>query len=80
MSPSPSASLPGEATTRPVPLDDIDAKVARTRTAQGLPPVITDPATLERVAAVLRLVAIPEPAPPPRRTRRRKATQRAAGT
>ena len=37
-------------------LDDIRARVAASRTAQGLPPVITDPAALERVAAVLATV------------------------
>jgi hypothetical protein len=44
--------------------------------AQGLPPVVTDPATLERVAAVLRLVALPEPAPFSSRTHRRPAERR----
>jgi hypothetical protein len=44
--------------------------------AQGLPPVITDPATLERVAAVLRLVALPEPALFSSRAHRRPAEQR----
>lgn len=32
--------------------------VAASRAAQGLPPTVTDPATLERVAAVLRLAAV----------------------
>lgn len=49
---------------RPPPSPELRAKVARTRANQGLPPVITDPATLERVAAVLRLVALPEPLVP----------------
>jgi hypothetical protein len=52
----------------------VRAKVAASRAAQGLPPVITDPATLERVAAVLRLVALPEPLVPSQRKRRRTAT------
>jgi hypothetical protein len=45
--------------------EEIHAKVVRTRTEQGLPPTITDPATLERVAAVFRLQepAIPVAAP-----------------
>lgn len=53
--------------------DELRAKVARTRAEQGLPPVIKDPATLERVAAVLRLVPV-QPAVPPQRTRPRKTT------
>jgi hypothetical protein len=57
----------------PPPSPELRAYVAASRAAQGLPPVVTDPATLERVAAVLRLVALPEPAPSPRRTRRSKA-------
>jgi hypothetical protein len=32
------------------------AKVTATRARQGLPPTVQDPGTLERVAAVLRLV------------------------
>jgi predicted DNA-binding transcriptional regulator AlpA len=48
---------------------ELRAYVAASRATQGLPPVITDPATLERVAAVLRLVTITEPAPPSPRTR-----------
>jgi hypothetical protein len=52
---------------------EIRAKVATSRAKQGLPPVIEDPATLERVAAVLRLVPV-QPAVPPQRTRRRKTT------
>jgi hypothetical protein len=31
----------------------IQERVAASRAAQGLPPVITDPATIERVAALL---------------------------
>lgn len=54
---------------------ELRAKVAASRAAQGLPPVITDPATLERVAAVLRLVTLTEPAPPSLRTRRRKTAE-----
>lgn len=37
--------------------DRIRESVAASRAAQGLPPTITDPATLERVAAILRLVS-----------------------
>ncbi|HET9256649.1 MAG TPA: hypothetical protein VFO16_15815, partial [Pseudonocardiaceae bacterium] len=51
------------------------AKVAASRASQGLPPVITDPATLERVAAVFRLV-LPAPAGRSPRTRRRTAAAR----
>jgi hypothetical protein len=43
-------------TAVPVASPELRAKVAASRDAQGLPPVVTDPATLERVAAVLRLV------------------------
>lgn len=35
--------------------EQLHAVVAASRAAQGLPPVIEDPATLERVAAVFRL-------------------------
>jgi hypothetical protein len=38
-----------------------------------LPPVITDPATLERVAAVLRLAVSDEPLVPSQRKRSKKA-------
>jgi hypothetical protein len=54
---------------------ELRAKVTRTRAAQGLPPVITDPATLERVAAVLRLVALPEPLVSSQRKRSEKQTR-----
>ncbi|MGH3798480.1 MAG: hypothetical protein ACRDSP_26855 [Pseudonocardiaceae bacterium] len=57
--------------------EEVHAKVIATRAAQGLPPTIQDPATLERIAAILRLC------PPatgagagrtaPRPARRRKA-------
>ena len=57
----------------PRPSSGLRAYVAASRAAQGLPPVITDPATLERVAAVLRLVTLPELALPSPRTRRPKA-------
>ncbi|MFZ0877817.1 MAG: hypothetical protein WAN20_25395 [Pseudonocardiaceae bacterium] len=59
---------------RPPPSPELRAKVARTRASQGLPPVITDPATLERVAAVLRLAAPDEPLVPSQRKRRRTPT------
>ncbi|MFG1879509.1 hypothetical protein ACGFIV_32210 [Sphaerisporangium sp. NPDC049003] len=36
--------------------DEMRARVAASRAAQGLPPVIEDLAVLERVAAVFRLV------------------------
>lgn len=42
---------------------ELRAKVAATRGRQGLGPVIIDPATLERVAAVLRLVPAGRPEP-----------------
>ncbi len=54
---------------------EVRAKVTRTRAAQGLPPVITDPATLERVAAVLRLAAPDEPLVTSQRTRSEKQTR-----
>jgi hypothetical protein len=41
---------------RPSPSPELRAKVTRTRAAQGLPATVQDPAVLERVAAVLRLV------------------------
>ncbi|MBV8540061.1 MAG: hypothetical protein JO063_14155 [Pseudonocardiales bacterium] len=53
----------------------VRAKVAASRTAQGLPPVVTDPATLERVAAVFRLM-LPAPVMRSPRTRRRTAAAR----
>lgn len=57
---------------RPPPSPELRAKVVASRAAQGLPPVITDPATLERVAAVFRLV-LPAPVMRSPRTRRRTA-------
>jgi hypothetical protein len=51
---------------RPPPSPELRAYVAASRAAQGLAPVVTDPATLERVAAVLRLVSPPRAGPPPR--------------
>lgn len=36
--------------------EQIRTKVVRTRAEQGLPPTIQDPATLDRVAAVFRVV------------------------
>jgi hypothetical protein len=54
---------------------EVRAKVTRTRASQGLPSVISDPATLERVAAVLRLVALPEPLVPLQRKRSEKQTR-----
>ncbi|MGH3933562.1 MAG: hypothetical protein ACRDS1_01025 [Pseudonocardiaceae bacterium] len=38
---------------------ELRAYVAASRAAQGLPPTVEDPAILERVAAVFRLVAPP---------------------
>jgi hypothetical protein len=38
--------------------EHLRAAVAASRAAQGLPPTVEDPATLERVAAVLRLVRV----------------------
>jgi hypothetical protein len=53
--------------------DELRAKVAASRASQGLPPTIQDPATLERVAAVFRLMAPDElAASQPRKRRRRK--------
>lgn len=52
--------------------DELDAKVVRTRAEQGLPPVVEDPATLERVAAIFRLMAPNEPALPKSRKHRRR--------
>lgn len=46
--------------------------MARTRAEQGLPPTVIDPGTLERVAAVFRLVASDELPVPKRRKRRRR--------
>jgi hypothetical protein len=40
------------------PDPEIVRKVHETRAAQGLPPTVQDPGTLERVAAVLRLVKV----------------------
>jgi hypothetical protein len=49
----------------PASKEELSAYVTASRAAQGLPSVVTDPAALERVAAVLRLVSLPEPAPAP---------------
>jgi hypothetical protein len=49
--------------------EQIHAKVTRTRAEQGLPPTVTDPGALERCAAVFRLMAADEPAPPKPRKR-----------
>jgi len=38
------------------PSEEILRKVKQTRAAQGLPPTITDPAAIERIAAVFRLI------------------------
>ena len=40
--------------------DEMRARVAASRAAQGLPPVVEDLAVIERVAAVFRLVDDPE--------------------
>lgn len=50
---------------------ELRAYVAASRAEQGLPPTIQDPAALERIAAVFRLVN-PQTAPV-RRSRRRTA-------
>jgi hypothetical protein len=55
--------------------EPLRAKVTRTRASQGLPPVITDAATVERVAAVLRLVVLPEPLVPSRPKHSAKQTR-----
>jgi hypothetical protein len=51
--------------------DDLRAYVAASRAGQGLPPTVTDAATLERVAAVFRLTAPDELAPPKPRKHRK---------
>ncbi len=38
---------------------DLTARVAASRAAQGLPPVVTDPAVLSRAGALLRLAQQP---------------------
>ncbi|HEV7627430.1 MAG TPA: hypothetical protein VGO89_13115 [Streptomyces sp.] len=61
---------------------ELRAFVAASRAKQGLPPVVTDPAALERAAAALRL-AIPvagEKPVPAQRNRRRKAVPGEAST
>jgi hypothetical protein len=42
------------------------ARVAASRAAQGLPPVVEDLAVIERVAAVFRLVDDPDPPATPK--------------
>jgi hypothetical protein len=59
----------------PVTPAELRAKVATSRAAQGLPPTVQDPAALERAAAVLRLVALPEPLVPLQRKRSEKQTR-----
>jgi hypothetical protein len=57
----------------------VHAKVATTRAKQGLPPTVQDPATLERIAAVFRLIGdTDEPVAPAQRNLRRKVTEEAA--
>jgi hypothetical protein len=41
--------------------DELRERVAASRAAQGLPPVITDPAILSRAGVLLRLAATPTP-------------------
>lgn len=54
---------------------ELRAWVTASRARQGLPPTITDPGTLERVAAVLRLMAPAEPVvPAPRCPQAKPAT------
>jgi hypothetical protein len=43
-------------------------KVIESRARQGLPPTITDPATVERIASIMRLVVLPDAARPSSRT------------
>ncbi|MEV6860536.1 hypothetical protein AB0M44_05985 [Streptosporangium subroseum] len=45
--------------------DEMRTRVAASRAAQGLPPVVEDLAIIERVAAVFRLVDAPESAAMP---------------
>jgi hypothetical protein len=44
--------------TTPDPDAALRRKVNESRVAQGLPPTVEDPATLERVAAVFRTVTV----------------------
>lgn len=46
---------------------EIVRKVRETRAAQGLPPVVTDPATLDRVAELFRLADKRTPPPDDRK-------------
>ncbi|PZS22130.1 MAG: hypothetical protein DLM60_05015 [Pseudonocardiales bacterium] len=56
--------------------EDLRAYVTASRARQGLPPTVTDPATLERVASVFRLVTpADESVPPQPRKRRRKPSR-----
>jgi hypothetical protein len=56
----------------------VHAKVVTTRAKQGLPATVQDPATLERIAAVFRLIGdTGEPVVPAQRNLRRKATEEA---
>jgi hypothetical protein len=57
---------------RPVSPDELRAYVAASRARQGLPATVTDPAALERVAAVFRLM-IPAAEPAPRKPRKRRS-------
>lgn len=52
--------------------EELRAYVAESRAHQGLPPTVTDPATLERVASVFRLTVPDELSVPQPRKRRRK--------
>jgi hypothetical protein len=47
---------PEERSTQTAERDAIRKFVARTRAEQGLPPTIEDPTTLDKIAAVFRLV------------------------
>jgi hypothetical protein len=63
-------------------LAQLHADVAASRARQGLAPTITDPATLERVAAVFRLVAPADESTvsTPRKRRRKPSTTDQEGT
>jgi hypothetical protein len=51
--------------------EEIHAKVVATRASQGLPPTVIDPATVERVAAVFRLITSADESTPPKPRKRR---------
>lgn len=46
------------AVNRPADPETVRAWVAASRAAQGLPPAITDPVVLRRIAVILRRIAV----------------------